>query len=842
MTLTSVRKRACAAVLTAAALMGIGTTPASADDDVTIADRALASCIRSALGVGADTPITREAMATLDELVCGPGVASLDGVQHASALTILELDGAWALTDLSPLSQLIGLEYLGLRGAAATDLSPVVGLANLEYLDLYESNAVSLPTMASLTRLAALDIGGTQIGDLSPLADAHALESLWADETDIESVAPLASLDQLTELVISDAALADLSPLRGLPRLQYIDVAGNSIRDVSPLSTLPSLTEWYAEDQVVDGGAVTRCVPFDPTGLVGFAGNTVTASSSSTYTFGAQRLLINSGEALLDFDDGKGFSGVVTYDDKPSPYDDDVCPWPSSFTAQAAVTGTAKEGARLTATLSMRNAPKEVSTDWVWRDAVSGDYLGSGATYTPDITDIGFKPRATATLWMFGMREKTVTSASTGPIVGAWPSAVTINFLNAPITGTEPDVTVRGLPATAPNPSFKYTWKIDGVTVATTDWGKSTAYVIPSSARGKKLSVAVSVKGTGYETKTYAGPSATILGTLGEVQRVYPLAGTVSAGHTVSIQAPTYSVTPSSRSYQWRRDGKAISGATSSTYKLTAADAGHQVSVAVTSKRSGYASSTWVSETRTVPYLFSTTPTPTLSGTPTVGYTLTASAGTWKPTPSSVSYRWYRDGKAISGATARTYKATSTDIGHKITVKTTAKRAGYTSTTRTSASKTIGRKLAAVTPTVTGTAKVGNTLTVKRGTWGPGTVSTKVQWYVSGKPVTGATGSTFRVRPTDAYRSITVKVTGSKAGYTTASRTSAVRKPVGIDYASCADMRKHYPDGVAKASTVIDMISGKRGGPITKATFVSPSLYALNDESDRDKDGWACEP
>ncbi len=71
---------------------------------------------------------------------------------------------------------------------------------------------------------------------------------------------------------------------------------------------------------------------------------------------------------------------------------------------------------------------------------------------------------------------------------------------------------------------------------------------------------------------------------------------------------------------------------------------------------------------------FSTTPTPDISGTAKVGETLTADAGTWKPTPTKLTYQWLRDGKTISGATKSTYTVQVADSKAKLSVVTTATR------------------------------------------------------------------------------------------------------------------------------------------------------------------------
>jgi hypothetical protein len=67
---------------------------------------------------------------------------------------------------------------------------------------------------------------------------------------------------------------------------------------------------------------------------------------------------------------------------------------------------------------------------------------------------------------------------------------------------------------------------------------------------------------------------------------------------------------------------------------------------------------------------------PVISGTPTVGQTISATTGTWtgSPTP-TYTYQWKRAGAAISGATASTYLLVVLDTGALITVTVTATNA-----------------------------------------------------------------------------------------------------------------------------------------------------------------------
>jgi hypothetical protein len=85
--------------------------------------------------------------------------------------------------------------------------------------------------------------------------------------------------------------------------------------------------------------------------------------------------------------------------------------------------------------------------------------------------------------------------------------------------------------------------------------------------------------------------------------------------------------------------------------------------------------------------------------------------------------------------------------------------------------------LKAPTPTLTGTAKVADALTAHPGTWTAGT-ALSYQWYAAGKPIKGATKSTFTLTSSQVSKAVTVKVTGEKAGYTTITKISAATKKV----------------------------------------------------------------
>ncbi|MEI5672246.1 MULTISPECIES: carboxypeptidase-like regulatory domain-containing protein [unclassified Nocardioides] len=79
---------------------------------------------------------------------------------------------------------------------------------------------------------------------------------------------------------------------------------------------------------------------------------------------------------------------------------------------------------------------------------------------------------------------------------------------------------------------------------------------------------------------------------------------------------------------------------------------------------------------------------PVVRGKARVGRTLRARPGTWRPAPVRLTYAWFRGAKRIPGATKATYRVTRKDVGKRISVRVTGRKAGYTSASRTSA-KTI---------------------------------------------------------------------------------------------------------------------------------------------------------
>jgi hypothetical protein len=322
--------------------------------------------------------------------------------------------------------------------------------------------------------------------------------------------------------------------------------------------------------------------------------------------------------------------------------------------------------------------------------------------------------------------------------------------------------------------TFTYQWNRNGSPIS---GAVSASYKLMADDAGTSITVSVTGSLPGH-VSTSRTSAPIVIPRIFSVAPTPTISGTLKVGSTLTAAAGTWTPAPSTLTYQWRRNGVAISGATARTYKLVTADAATTVTVTVTAKRSGYTTASRTSATKKIAgFSFTAAPTPTISGTARVGYTLTATAGTWSPRPASLAYQWKRNGLAIPGATGAQYKLVRADAGTSITVTTTAKKTGYNATSRTSSSKRVATLpfTAAPAPSIQGTIRVGSTLTAAPGAWSPTPTTFSYRWFRNGVAITGATAPTYKLTASDAGRSIAVKVTARRSGYTTTTRVSAAK-------------------------------------------------------------------
>ncbi|MDE0539930.1 MAG: leucine-rich repeat domain-containing protein, partial [Rhodospirillales bacterium] len=225
-------------------------------EDVLIPDPALRALVERALGLPASSPIQASELANLTHLQGWElGVRSLEGLQHASALTFLKLVES-EVVDLAPLAGLAELTYLDLSYNRVQDLSPLSGLVKMERLELRYNRIADISPLAGMTRLQWLDLYGNSLGDEAPrhLGGLKLLSHLDLGANLITDIAPLVHLRSLRKLVLEgNKQLRHIHPLAGMTELRSLNLGGTAVADIAPLRYLTGL--WFLsirETSVVD--------------------------------------------------------------------------------------------------------------------------------------------------------------------------------------------------------------------------------------------------------------------------------------------------------------------------------------------------------------------------------------------------------------------------------------------------------------------------------------------------------------------------------------------------------------------------------------------------------------
>jgi prepilin-type N-terminal cleavage/methylation domain-containing protein len=258
---------------------------------------------------------------------------------------------------------------------------------------------------------------------------------------------------------------------------------------------------------------------------------------------------------------------------------------------------------------------------------------------------------------------------------------LSVDTLVSQATLDEPQLTfVSALASTASGPP----------TYITVDLSTGTLILANVSSNGalcQKVGVApAACSGSGYST-TYTGPVIIVSVPGAPVNNGPPLiadngSGTLTVpriGDTLSVSSSGRWLHNPSYSYNWYWDGSnSISGATDTSYTISAADYGHTLSVQVTASNSVGSTAAMSNATGLLILpLPVNTALPLVSGTATVGQTLTATSGSWTNTP-SYSYQWQHlsggNWSTASGSpnTAASYTTVLGDLGDPLRVSVTA--------------------------------------------------------------------------------------------------------------------------------------------------------------------------
>jgi len=358
-----------------------------------------------------------------------------------------------------------------------------------------------------------------------------------------------------------------------------------------------------------------------------------------------------------------------------------------SSTAPPEISGdTSTFGKVLTVTTgTWSGSPTSFAYQWIRCDVnnCSGVAGATSATYQTTAADLGFRLYANVTATNAN-GSTTVGSHYSTFIIGA-PTNLTFPSISGDASGAGHVLTVDHGTWTGSPSSYAYTWyRCDSAGAVCDPISGETGPTYTTSAADLGHLIRVGVVATnGYGASgEYLTGFAYAIGT--PTPTTYPtLSGdTTDVGQVLSITVGAWTGSPTGYSYTWYRCNTAgiacspIPGATSQTYVIAAADLGYRIYAGVAASNGFGASGEY--DTGFAHYLVGG-PRPTaddggITGTPTVGQTLTARHGTWSAaagTTITFGYRWQRCDPGelncveIPGATSATYVVAPADVGHE---------------------------------------------------------------------------------------------------------------------------------------------------------------------------------
>ncbi len=263
---------------------------------------------------------------------------------------------------------------------------------------------------------------------------------------------------------------------------------------------------------------------------------------------------------------------------------------PGEFSAPGLkVGGTAQIGATLTADRGTW-IPTPSSTTYVWK--ADGEVIAGATASSLVVPEAVMGKRITVTVT--GARANyaslTRTSAPTEPVLGVFvPSRLPSVSGTVQVGKT---LTANRWTWTPTPTTVKYQWRLDGAAVS---GATSRTWTVPASAKGKKISVAITGSTTGYAAKTVVSPSTTTVKAGAFTAPRPTITGTAKVGSTLKAVRGTWSPQPSTVRYQWKVGGVVVRGADDYWFKVPASAKGKRIAVTVTGSRTGYVTKTVIS-------------------------------------------------------------------------------------------------------------------------------------------------------------------------------------------------------------------------------------------------------
>ena len=369
-------------------------------------------------------------------------------------------------------------------------------------------------------------------------------------------------------------------------------------------------------------------------------------------------------------------------------------------------------------------------------------YLNPGRSMTGSVT---FKPTAVqAYSGAVEFKRSTgsitsVTLRGSGVITPSAPVAPTISSQPASVKIIAGQTATFNVVANGTAP-MTYQWSKNGAAISGAISSAYTTPAEPTADNNAQFTVAVS-NSAGSATSNAAVLTVTAP-VVAPVIATQPASQTVVAGKTASFSVVATGTAP--MTYQWSKNGAAISGAISSAYTTpaeTTADNNAQFTVAV-SNTAGSATSNAAVLTVTAPVVAPVIATQPASQTVVAGNTASFNVAATGTSP--MTYQWSKNGAAIGGATSSTYTTpaeTTADNNAQFTVAVS-----NTAGSATSSAAILTVTTPAVAPAISTQPASQSVIAGKTASFtvaASGTAPLTYQWNKNGVAISGATSSTY---------------------------------------------------------------------------------------------------
>src|SRR5438477_4882047 len=365
--------------------------------------------------------------------------------------------------------------------------------------------------------------------------------------------------------------------------------------------------------------------------------------------------------------------------------------------------------------------------------------------------------------------------SATNPGAPLAPSITTQPVSQTVTTGQTATFTVVAA-GTAP---LSYQWRKSGTAISGATGRASTTPATTSADNGSQFTVVVS--NTAGSVTSNAATLTVSAAAVAPSITTQPASQTVTVGQTATFTVVATGTAP--LSYQWRKSGTAISGATAPTYTTpatTSADSGAQFAVVVTNT-AGSVTSNAATLTVSAAAVAPSITTQPASQTVTAGQTATFTVVATGTAP--LSYQWQKNTTAISGATSASYTTpatTSADNSAKFVVVVSNTAGSVTSNAATLTVNSAATAPSITTQPASQTVTVGQTATFT--VVATGTAPLSYAWTKNGTAISGATAASYTTPATtssDNSAQFTVTVSNVAGNVTSNPATLTVTTGTG---------------------------------------------------------------